>query len=118
VTEFFGVGQSPNDDLVTENRRYDGRLPGNFLAIAGAGGGNLICLSLNDGSVYFWDHENEASEGEEADYSNVTKLASSFGEFIQRLEPRKKVIIDTKGEASVEFKLGAKEKFAKYLKNR
>lgn len=67
---------------------YEGRLPPGLLPIACDPGGNLICLSVsgeNAGTVYFWDHEEEAGPGETPSYENAYHVAESFGEFLERL---------------------------------
>src|SRR5271156_3675440 len=82
ISYFFGVSSDKGKDLVIQNQTvFANRLPKRMLAIAYAGGGNLVCLRTSDGSVYLWDHEREAGEGEEARYENMARLASSFSEF-------------------------------------
>jgi hypothetical protein len=56
--------------------------------VAHAPGGNLICLSLREedrGTVWFWDHEQEAEEGDPPREDNLTMVAESFDEFASRL---------------------------------
>ncbi len=68
---------------------YAGRIPSNTIAIADDAGGNLIIMSVSGpdyGKIYFWDHEMEAYEDEEPDYSNLTLVADSFQEFIDNLK--------------------------------
>lgn len=67
------------------------RLPLHILPIANDSGGNLICVSCSgddNGSIYFWDHENEVdySTNSDSDYSNLFKVANSFNEFIDNLK--------------------------------
>ena len=67
-----------------------GRWPARFLSIAIDDCGNRFCLSLGEpdcGSVYFWDHEEEAEDDEEPTELNLYHLADSFGEFWNRIEP-------------------------------
>lgn len=64
------------------------RMPDELIPIANASCGNAICISIkgnNYGKVYFWDHEQEAYEGEEPDYSNVHLIANNFTDFINSL---------------------------------
>jgi len=54
--------------------------------------GNAICLAVRGdgkGKVYFWDHENEPSDGWDGSVEgagNVQLLANSFSEFVRRLQ--------------------------------
>jgi hypothetical protein len=80
------------EDLLVQKDAYRNRVPDGLLPIADSEGGNLVCVSLNPrdfGSIYFWDHELEAEEGEEPTYDNLSKVASGFSEFwdsLQRLD--------------------------------
>ena len=87
IAQFFGVSKDPRRDLIAQNDAYAGRLPAGMLAIASAAGGNLICLDLKEGDVHFWDHEGEAIEDETPSFDNMTRLAASFSEFLEKLEP-------------------------------
>jgi len=76
VTNFLGAR-----GIVTQRARLRGRLPENMLPIADAEGGNLICISVDEGDVggiYFWDHE---LDGEKA----LERLAASFDDFVSKL---------------------------------
>ena len=67
-----------------------GRWPARFLAIAIDGFGNRFLLSLgmpDYGDVYFWDHEQEADEGEPPTEDNLNLVAHSFAEFWYQVEP-------------------------------
>lgn len=83
------------------NAAYSGRLPSELLPIGGDGGGDLICLSIQGesrGKVYYWDHTNEPLDEDqyredygvprpsEAKWQNVTLIANTFDDFINRLE--------------------------------
>lgn len=70
---------------------FQNRIPGWYIPIGRDSGGNLYIMSLwegNKGVIAFWDHETEAPEGE-ADqyYDNLTEVASSFSDFINKLQP-------------------------------
>lgn len=87
IDEFFGISDDKLYDLVSQNQlTYFGRLPSGVIAIAHCAGGNLICLQLETGAVFFWDHEEEASP-DEPTYDNMTLLAPSFGAFLKLIEP-------------------------------
>src|SRR5262245_8123323 len=79
INAFFGIREGKNDDdLEAERRRMKDRMPKHLLPIAEAEGGNLVCISFgakDHGSVYFWDHEEEADEDELPDHTNLYKLA-------------------------------------------
>jgi hypothetical protein len=85
VDLFLGIRRPGEwDDLLTAKRRLLERMPPHMLPIAHAECGNLICLSLggsDSGSVYYWDHELEADEGEEPTYANLSHVADSFATF-------------------------------------
>jgi hypothetical protein len=49
-----------------------------FLPVAWAEGGNYVCLDLDNGGIFFWDHEEPSDE---------LKLAESFRHFIEMLAP-------------------------------
>jgi hypothetical protein len=115
VSTFFGVSDDENDDLVAEYDMFESRVPTNVLPIAAAGGGNLICLELKSGSIFFWDHEQEANEDEPVNFDNMSFLASSFTEFLEKLRPRS-IQPGAHRVISVKAKPGANEKFKDYLK--
>ncbi len=65
-----------------------GRMPAELLPIGHDPGGNLICLAYRGeqrGTIYYWDHEMEAEEGEPATWDNLYPLAKSFTEFLNGL---------------------------------
>ncbi len=88
VHYFLCVKENDVYNLVDWVKRFHDRIPSGFLPIAVDPGGNLICLSTigkNAGKVYFWDHEEEAREGEVPGYDNVYFIANSFSEFLGSL---------------------------------
>jgi hypothetical protein len=118
IRYFFGVSSDKDKDLVIQNQTvFANRLPKKMLAIAYAGGGDLVCLRTSDGSVYLWDHEREAGEGEEPRYENMARLASSFPEFLAQLQPYRATDFPTNPSQvkSVKLKPGFQEKFKKYM---
>ena len=75
--------------LRTKSERI--RLPADLVAIGHDPGGNWICIAVSGphrGSVYFWDHENEAPNEEAPWYRNVHLIADSFDEFLDSLSDR------------------------------
>src|ERR1700722_8832612 len=75
---FFGIIKSFNDNILLKQQLSSIRVPENTLPVGNDTFGNLILLSVKGpdrGKVYFWDHEMEAAEGEEPDYSNLTLIA-------------------------------------------
>jgi len=88
IQGFFGIQAGEYDNLFDTMQRYHSRVPANFLPIAYDPGGNLICLSVageDMGKVYFWDHEEEAEEGEPPSYDNVYFVADSFNDLLNSL---------------------------------
>lgn len=78
---------SGEDSIEQTYERYSGRVPDNWVPVAIAEGGNLLLVALENGQVFFWDHEledyDESSDGSEA----CVKLADSLGEFLDDLKP-------------------------------
>jgi len=82
-----------------------GRMPSTIIPIADDGGGNQICIGIKggeQGKIYYWDHNNEWDEEDylldhgrpmppEVKFQNVHLIASSFVDFISRLETLEKV---------------------------
>lgn len=93
VDWFLAVYDGEYDNLETYLMWYkiqEKRMPLHMFPIAHDPGGNLICISCgaNDyGQVYFWDHEQEVNYDLYADnnYSNLYRIAPSFGEFLSGL---------------------------------
>ena len=85
---FFGFCDDDIYGLRKNNASYLNRKPSNMMPIACDPGGNLFLMSIrgNDyGSIYFWDHEFEVEDDQEADYSNLTFVAKSFTDLINNL---------------------------------
>jgi SMI1-KNR4 cell-wall len=123
VTSFFGISDNRMDDLIEQNRLFAYRIPDGTLAIADAAGGNLICLDLESGKIYLWDHEEEAAAvgDQAANFDNMYELAESFSEFLRRIESFDpgSVQLDPNNviSVSIEFAPGTEEKFKKYFKD-
>lgn len=116
VQQFFGISDANFQDLAWAVNTYEGRLPPAILPIAHAGGGDLICLSLEDGTVYFWAHEREAPPDRAPSFENMSRLANSFSEFLERLNPIAEGDFAPSGQVkSVKLKPGFAEKFKKYM---
>ncbi len=98
VSQFLGIQQGEYEDLFNLLGVFRGRIPDNLLPVARDPFGNLICLSItgeNRGKVYFWDHEEEAMEGEVPDYRNVSWIADSFKSFLDSLRAGTDTLSDT-----------------------
>lgn len=91
VNRFLGIhsGKYNNlDNYLMLYKEREKRIPSNLIPIANDPGGNLICLSIDGsdlGKVYFWDHDLEAENEAEVNYSNVYFIANSLEEFLQNL---------------------------------
>lgn len=87
----FGVGDVPDwANLWHKLAVYADRVPPWLLPVANDAYGNLFCLSLRDsdeGSVWFWDHEEEADEGEPPAEDNLTHKADNWTAFLESLQP-------------------------------
>ncbi|MBU8573803.1 SMI1/KNR4 family protein [Bacillus pumilus] len=81
VELFYGLEQ--NDyDIREAIKTYKEQLPEQIIPIADAEGGDLICLDvseINQGKIYFWDHELRDRE------QDLFLIADTFTEFIDGL---------------------------------
>jgi hypothetical protein len=75
VDDFLGV-----DGVVDTVQRLGSRLRSDVVPIADAAGGNLVCMSSQDGSIWFWDHELE-------DADPLSRIADSLDAFLTMLRP-------------------------------
>jgi SMI1-KNR4 cell-wall len=85
---FFGLHPDDPNDLIANIERFSDRIPNNMIPIASDPGGNLVVLSVegkDKGKVYFWDHEEEADEGEIPTYDNLYLVANDFDDFLADL---------------------------------
>ena len=76
-------------DFVVAYHTYIVRIPKGFIVVASDVGGNNILLGLEGkdrGKIYFWDHEEEVDEDEEADFRNMTLISNSFNQFVDSLK--------------------------------
>ena len=75
------------DDLLTKIDELKGMILGHYLPFGESPGGDVFCLSLSSeefGAVYHWDHEEANYDGDPWEY-NMTKVASSFNDFLEGL---------------------------------
>lgn len=85
VDVFLCINDDDLFDLITWVKRYQTRVPEELIPVAVDPGGNLICLGVKGKyteQVLFWDHENEAPEGEDAWFKNVYLVGHTFDAFI------------------------------------
>lgn len=92
VSTVFGLGAELPGYASMWSRldTYAGRVPEWLLPVANDAYGNLYCLSLRDtdhGSVWLWDHEEEADEDEPPTEDNLTRVAESWPGFLDSLQP-------------------------------
>jgi cell wall assembly regulator SMI1 len=90
VEEFLGVAPpaSPHGMNLVRTVRIRERFPKGVLPIADDPFGNHICLDGRDGRdgpVYFWDHE---YEGDEPDDANLYEIAPDLPTFLNMLHER------------------------------
>lgn len=72
-------GFIPFDQLLKEHSLIANEVPEKVIPIAWDSCGNYVCLDLEQaGAVLFWDHEEP---------DNLTRLAGSFSEFCDMLDP-------------------------------
>ncbi len=89
VEQFLGIGL---EDEYAEIERYltlyKDRIPADLFPIAQDPGGNVIVMATKDpeaGKIYFWDHEEEAEEGEPPTRQNIYPVADTLQDFLQAL---------------------------------
>lgn len=99
----YGGKKDDNDPYSIEVRIgvYAGRIPDSLTAIADDGGFGQICLGIRGdefGNIYYWDQSNEPLDENtyfenyreprpRTDlFKNVTHIAASFDDFLERLE--------------------------------
>ena len=70
--------------------RYEDELPPSLVPIGASFGGNLVCIDSKTGAIFFWHHESLRGEG-------TWRVAPSFDEFLDRLEPEEPGIGPTDG---------------------
>jgi cell wall assembly regulator SMI1 len=92
VKEIFGIGPETPDwaNLWDKLDVFRDRVPVWLLPVAQDEYGNLYAISLRDpdaGSVWLWDHEEEADEGEPPSEDNITQLAPDWATFLNQLSP-------------------------------
>ena len=87
----LGVGEVPEWASMWDTlRTYEGRVPSWLLPVADDEYGNLFAVSLRPddlGTVWFWDHEDEADEGEPPSEDNITIKAPDWQTFLDSLCP-------------------------------
>jgi hypothetical protein len=92
VKEVFGLGSVQDSaNLWKILTTFADRIPSWLLPVARDEYGNLFAVSLRDqdnGSVWFWDHEEEAGEGEPPSEDNITYKAKDWPGFLARLSPQ------------------------------
>lgn len=92
ISNFYGIVEEPDwFSLFDAIADYDGRIPEYYIPIADDSFGNILIMCLaekNYGQIAFWDHEKETEkkDGGYYYYDNVTVIASSFTDLINKLE--------------------------------
>src|SRR5262245_58742105 len=92
VNEVFGLGDDVPDfaSMWHNLETYRERVPDWLLPVADDSFGNLFTISLrpqDEGSVWFWDHENEADEDEPPTAENIRLVAPDWPTFLNSLNP-------------------------------
>jgi cell wall assembly regulator SMI1 len=91
VNTVFGLGEVPDwANMWSILTTFEDRLPAWLLPVARDEYGNLYAVSLRDvdsGSVWFWDHEEEADEGEPPTEENIEWKSPNWQAFIESLQP-------------------------------
>lgn len=90
VNLFYGLKAKRSEYYYSLEWVYDAkkdRMPKAFIPIAGDPFGNEIILNVNDGSIWFWDHEEEVEfeEDEEPIFENIYLISKSLDDFLNSL---------------------------------
>lgn len=104
VIYFLGFSEDKYRSISHVYDALSGRIPNGMLPIADAGGGNFICMSISDGSIYYWSHEiNDWGLEDNEEYPS--KIANNINDFLEYLrpsvEPSKELIEKVKKEGKV-----------------
>lgn len=84
-----------NEEIIKEQlESYEGRMMKTLLPIGEGHGGDLVCLNIKDGKVYYWFHEEEyqaiypgkSLEGVETYKGNLYLIRESLTDFYKGLE--------------------------------
>ena len=86
ITDFFGIGVEKINDLKGEFEVYKDRIPKGYIPIGRTEGGNIVCLSGQNGSLFFWDHEMEFLN-EDIGNKNLLPIANNFVDFLNMIKP-------------------------------
>jgi cell wall assembly regulator SMI1 len=92
VHGFACIQQGHINDIRHLVQTFAGRIPKGTMPIARDPAGNLVLIGTTGdpaGKIFFWDHEQEAEEGQEADWRNVSPVADSFDQFLESLHDQK-----------------------------
>lgn len=91
VKTVFGIGEVPDwANMWKILDLFQDRVPAWLLPVAADEYGNLFAVSLRDddrGSVWFWDHEEEADEGDPPSEDNINLKAPDWPSFLESLQP-------------------------------
>lgn len=72
---FYGLANDHNS-LQKAIDTYSDRFPRNIIPIASSAGGNEICMDIDNGKIFFWDHELSHPD------KDFFLIANSFEEFV------------------------------------
>jgi len=89
VDRFLSIYSGESSNLERYLKTYKGRMPANLVPIAKDPGGNLVVVSISGedaNTVYYWDHDEEAEDGEAPTYRNVYFIAPNFTVFLESLQ--------------------------------
>lgn len=79
--------RSGEDSIEQAYEKYRERIPKTLIPVAVAEGGNLLLVSVENGEVFFWDHELEDYDEQSDGSGACVKLADSLSEFLDDLKP-------------------------------
>lgn len=72
-------GLQGDSNLIYKNKMYNEQVPEGYVVIGESIGGNQICISREDGKVYFWFHEAEVED------NSLFEIACNVDDFLEGL---------------------------------
>lgn len=101
---FFGFSEKDYQDIFKNLKTFDKRMPNELFPIARVDGGDLLCMSKENGSIYYWFHEEDdwGLDGNDKWPIMISENLNSFLEFlIPSDEPTQEEIDRAKKQAKI-----------------
>ncbi len=106
INYFFGFSENKYQDFFQNYNAYFNRMPPEIFPIASVDGGDLLCMDKDNGSIYYWFHE-ENDWGLEGNKERPLKITNNLSGLIEAL-------IESENPTVLEIELAKKQ--AKIIK--